>query len=97
LDEAEELADLDPERQTWPVRLSGTVDFPGGPPKAVLAVALNGRIETTLQLRFREGRSLFSGFVAEEAIVGGSNIVEMLLVDADSGEVWRGREASSEQ
>jgi hypothetical protein len=89
LDEAAELADLDPRSETWPVRLSGTVDFPDAPPTAVLALALNGRIETTLQLRFREGRALFSGFVAEEAILGGRNSVEVLLVDGESGVVGR--------
>lgn len=89
IDDEAVLLDLDPSSELWPVRISGTLDYPGAPAEAVLALAINGRIEMTLRAKFREGRSIFSTLVAEQAIEAGSNLVELLIVDEQSGAVRR--------
>lgn len=87
LDDAEELADVDPASDFWPVRITGSLDYPDAPARAVLALAINGRVEATVRATFREGRTFFSRFVAEEAIRPGRNEVEVLVIDAESGTV----------
>jgi Sulfatase len=89
IDEEDSLLDLDAASEIWPVRLSGTLDYPEAPPEAVLALAVGGRIEATVRAKFRAGQTVFSTFVGEQAIKAGSNRVEVLLVEEGSGVVRR--------
>ena len=82
------LADLDSTSRLWPVRLSGSLRLADPPAEMILALAVNGRIEATTRLKFRQDLSFFSVFVAEAALHGGANSLDIVLIESDAAKPW---------
>jgi len=88
IDEEESLLDLDAASEFWPVRISGTLEYKEAPSEAVLALAIDGRVEATVRAKFRDGKTIFSTFVDERAIKPGRNRIEVVVIE-HSGVVRR--------